>query len=113
MIINNIQQQKDYYDLSSRMKNQKKYRLPIIKIKKTLRLPILLITLHRLKWHTNLITFEKPMKTGKNTLIGIKLPSSRATYPNLLNIKMNHNSQAQLYIFLNLLNKKGSRSPKE
>ena len=39
------------------------------------------------------------MKTGKNTLIGIKLPSSRATYPNLLNIKMNHNSQAQLYIF--------------
>ena len=44
------------------------------------------------------------MKTGKNTLIGIKLPSSRATYPNLLNIKMNHNSQAQLYIFLNLLN---------
>ena len=86
------------------MKNQKKYRLPIIKIKKTLRLPILLITLHRLKWHTNLITFEKPMKTGKNTLIGIKLPSSRATYPNLLKIKMNHNSQAQLYIFLNLLN---------
>jgi len=51
------------------MKNQKKHRLPIIKIKKTLRLPILLITLHRLKWHTNLITFEKPMKTGKNTLI--------------------------------------------
>ena len=95
------------------MKNQKKYRLPIIKKTKTLRLPILLITLHRLKWHTNLITFEKPMKTGKNTLIGIKLPSSRATYPNLLNIKMNHNSQAQLYIFLNLLNKKGSRSPKE
>ena len=81
------------------MKNQKKHRLPIIKIKKTLRLPILLITLHRLKWHTNLITFEKPMKTGKNTLIGIKLPSSRATYPNLLNIKMNHNSQTQLFIF--------------
>ena len=39
------------------------------------------------------------MKTGKNTLIGVKLPSSRATYPNLLNIKMNHNSQAQLFIF--------------
>ena len=74
------------------MKNQKKHRLPIIKIKKTLRL-------HRLKWHTNLITCEKPMKTGKNTLIGIKLPSSRATYPNLLNIKMNHNSQTQLFIF--------------
>ena len=31
------------------MKNQKKHRLPIIKIKKTLRLPILLITLHRLR----------------------------------------------------------------
>ena len=39
------------------------------------------------------------MKTGKNTLIGIKLPSSRATYPNLLSVKMNHNSQAQLFIF--------------
>lgn len=39
------------------------------------------------------------MKTGKNTLIGIKLPSSRATYPNLENIKMNHNSQTQLFIF--------------
>ena len=81
------------------MKNQKKYRLPIIKIKKTLRLPILLITLHRLKWHTNLITFEKPMKTGKNTLIGIKLPSSRATYPNLLSVNTNNDNQAQLFIF--------------
>ena len=81
------------------MKNQKKYRLPIIEIKKTLRLPILLITLHRLKWHTNLITFEKPMKTGKNTLIGIKLPSSRATYPNLLSVNTNNDNQAQLFIF--------------
>ena len=81
------------------MKNQKKHRLPIIKIKKTLRLPILLITLHRLKWHTNLITFEKPMKTGKNTLIGIKLPSSRATYPNLLSVNTNNDNQAQLFIF--------------
>ena len=87
------------YELYSRIEILKKWCLLIIKIKKILYFSILLITLHRLKWHTNLITFEKPMKTGKNTLIGIKLPSSRATYPNLLNIKMNHNSQAQLFIF--------------
>ena len=71
----------------------------IIKIKKILYFSFLLITLHRLKWHTNLITFEKPMKTGKNTLIGIKLPSSRATYPNLLSVNTNNDNQAQLFIF--------------
>ena len=45
------------------------------------------------------LKMKKPYENGKNTLIGIKLPSSRATYPNLLNIKMNHNSQTQLFIF--------------
>ena len=39
------------------------------------------------------------MKTGKNTLIGIKLPSSRATYPNLLSVNTNNDNQAQLLIF--------------
>ena len=39
------------------------------------------------------------MKTGKNTLIGMKLPSSRATYPNLLSVKTNNDNQAQLFIF--------------
>ena len=33
------------------------------------------------------------MKTGKNTLIGIKLPSSRATYPNLLSVNTNNDNQ--------------------
>ena len=39
------------------------------------------------------------METGKNTLIGIKLPSSRATYPNLLSVNTNNDNQAQLFIF--------------
>ena len=64
------------------MGNKKKLRLSTIKSKKVLHLLILLITLRRLKQYTSLITFKKPMKTVKNTLIGITLPSSRETYTN-------------------------------
>ena len=67
------------YELYSRIEILKKRCLLIIKIKKILYFSIFLITLHRLKWHTNLITFEKPMKTVENILWGIKIPSPITT----------------------------------
>lgn len=73
-------------DLGGRIENLKKSHLPTIKIKKTLYFSFLLITLHRLKSHTSLITFEKPMETIEKTLIGTKTPSPITTSSKSFNL---------------------------